>query len=90
MLLPWFWRADLICPGLTPDTGALTRVLAEAMPPPTPGGARLRCWAPPTKALPVASTPRFDILRHALVRCDCYAGAHTLKLVSAPGVMFAT
>ena len=62
MLLPSLGRADLIGVGATPATGALTRVLAEPMAPPTPGGYRLRCWAPPANASFDAPTPRSPML----------------------------
>ena len=56
--------ALLIWPGATPATGALTRVLADKLAPPTPGGYRLRCWAPPANASLEGATPRLDM------RCD--------------------
>ena len=59
-------RALLIWPGATPATGALTLVLADRLAPPTPGGYRLRCWAPPANALLEGATPRLDMLRWLL------------------------
>jgi hypothetical protein len=62
MLLVELLSADLIWPGATPATGALTLVLAEPMAPPTPGGYRLRCWAPPSNASFEGAVPRLDML----------------------------
>ena len=53
--------ADLIWPGLTPAAGELTRVFADRLAPPTPGGYRLRCWAPPANASLDGAVPRLDI-----------------------------
>ena len=55
-------RALLIWPGATPAAGELTLVLADRLAPPTPGGYRLRCWAPPANALLEGATPRLDML----------------------------
>ena len=86
MLLPSLGRADLIGVGATPATGALTRVLAEPMAPPTPGGYRLRCWAPPANASFDAPTPRSPMLCKCgwdLARCCTF----TIYEISGRGVM---
>ena len=69
--------ADLIWPGATPATGALTLVFAERLAPPTPGGARLRCWAPPANALFDGAVPRLDMLA---ARCPVVRSLHINKL----------
>ena len=47
MFDPWLLRAANGVPGLTPPAGDPTLVFAEGMEPPTVGGAKLRCCAPP-------------------------------------------
>lgn len=71
--------ADLIWPGATPAAGEPTRVLADRLAPPTPGGYRLRCWAPPANASFEGAVPRFDMCYHyvrarkALLLCGAFS-----------------
>jgi hypothetical protein len=68
-------RALLIWPGATPAAGELTLVLADRLAPPTPGGYRLRCWAPPANALLEGAAPRLDMLLLWLFGCCGYSRA---------------
>lgn len=80
MLLVELLSADLIWPGLTPAMGELTLVFADRLAPPTPGGYRLRCWAPPANASFDGAVPRLDMLLATRARCPVFGLLHTYKL----------
>ena len=64
-----------------PSAEELTRVFADRLAPPTPGGYRLRCWAPPANASLEGATPRLDmLLRRLFTRFTPFSFAHTLTV----------